>query len=252
MLRSALLFALTLTPSALLAQPAPSLGEQHYRAGVEAFEHAQYHAAAIEFRAAFELTNEPSLLVNLGNALASDGQRDEACTAFRRYLTLAPTAPNRTAAVAREHELCAPLAQPAQPPATQPAQPPVTQPAQPPPTVTPPTVTPRETDAPGSRTALAWTGAAVGGLGVVAAGVGLALYLDAGAQYDRCAQQGYCPESERAVTENAVAVGLLWGGGALALGGLATFLFAPRAHAHTPPRAWVLPRPDGLTLGGSF
>ena len=242
MLRPLLIAALLLTPATALAQPhGTERGEEHLRAGVEAYGRRQFRAAAIEFRAAYELTGEAMLLFNLGSALAADGQRDAAREAFEQYLRALPQAPNRVAVEARLRELAPPPTFPP-PPAV------VVVPAATPPVVaavprTPPVVEVR-------RSTLPLVGAVVGGAGLVAAGVGLGLYLDVDARLQSCAAN-HCSAAEQSRGEDAAAVALLWGGGAVALAGLVTFLVAPRT-TRAAPRAIILPQPGGLLVAGTF
>ncbi|MDB4931392.1 MAG: hypothetical protein JWM10_3876, partial [Myxococcaceae bacterium] len=100
------------------------------------------------------------------------------------------------------------------------------------------------------RSVLPLVGLVGGGVGVVAAGVGLGLYLDVDAAYARCAANR-CAEGERARGQDLAAVTLLWGGGAVALAGLVTFLVAPRT-TRTTTRAMLLPQPGGVALAGTF
>jgi tetratricopeptide (TPR) repeat protein len=237
--RAFLLLALLASPLNALAQPrAAGAGEQHFRTGLEAYGRREYRAAAAEFRAAYELTRESMLLFNLGLALAADGQREAARDALRRYLRATPDAPNRAIAEARLRELDpAPVAATPTPAAAAPEP-------EPGPVVarTPPAV--------GRPSRLPLAGLVGGGAGVAAAGVGLGLYLDVGARFDRCVA-AQCPEAERARGEDLAAVTLLWGGGVLAAAGLVTFLAAPRG-THATARAMVVPQPRGLAVVGTF
>jgi tetratricopeptide (TPR) repeat protein len=229
------MFVLLLAPAVAPAQPRGADGaERHYRAGVEAYTRRRFDVAATEFRAAYELTHDPALLFNLGSALASDGQRDAAVEALRDFLRASPDAPNRAAVEARLREL---------------APPPVAAPSTPP---TPPIVMTRPAPPPPApRSPWPAAGAVLGGVGLVAAAVGVGLYLDVDAQYDRCAQTR-CPREEQPRGQDAASVGLLWGGGALALAGLVTFVLAPRRVAAPASRAYLLPTPRGLAIGGVF
>ena len=247
MFRRILTAALFLSPAAALAQPhVPGRGEHHFQDGIEAYGRRQFRIAAIEFRAAYELTNESMLLFNLGSALAADGQRDAAREALLQYLRALPDAPNRALVEARLRELG---------PAPSPA-------GTPPPPVAPPPVAPSPQAVPVARapaplppsrpssSPLPLVAALGGGLGVLSAAVGVGLYLDVDARFQTCVSNR-CPEAERARGEDAAAVALLWGGGAVALAGLVTFLVAPRA-GRSSPRAMVLPQPGGLVVAGTF
>lgn len=97
---------------------------------------------------------------------------------------------------------------------------------------------------------LRWVGLAAAGAGVIAAGVGVGLYLDVDAQYAACVATR-CSNDARPRGEDAASVALLWGGAALAVGGLTMFLLAPRG-ATAEPRAYLTVHPHGLGVGGSF
>ena len=246
MLRTLVTLALVASPSVVLAQTAPSLGEQHYQAGVDAYARGEYHAAAIEFRAAFELTGEPQLQFNLGNALAADGQRDAACQAIRAYVTALPNAPNRAAADARVRELCA---------TTNPATPPVIDRAPPPPTVVtpPPVVTPpRARESLTARSPWPTVGLVAGATGLAATVVGLGLWADVASQHDACVTQGWCSEDAKPRGENVAAAALIYGGAALSVAGLVTWLVAPRTRRAHSPTAWLVAQPGLLGVGGAF
>lgn len=237
--RLLLALALLSSPAVSSAQPraAPSNpGERRYREGYDAFARRDYAAAAVAFRLAYELTHDPALLFNLGSALESDGQRDAARESFEAYLRATPDTPNRAVVEARLRSL----------------QPAVVAPAPPSPVaaaivrVAPPgAVAPR----PGSPWPVA--GAVVGGVGVIAAALGLGLYLDVDARFDRCAQVP-CPREDQPRGEDVASVALLWGGGALAVAGLVTFLLAPRPARSASARVFISPTLHGLTIGGAF
>jgi tetratricopeptide (TPR) repeat protein len=226
--------ALVLAPLAAAAQPRSAEGgEAHYQAGAAAYAQRRFREAAAEFRQAYALTSEPALLFNLGSALAADGQRDAAREALQAFLAAAPDAPNRAAVEARLRELAPVVAAPAPPPAVAlaPAAPPVAR-----------TV---------ARSPWPVAGAVTGGVGVLAAAVGLGLYLDVDAQFDRCAQSG-CARDEQPRAQDAASVGLLWGGGALAVAGLVTWLVAPSTVRGTAARVYVAPTARGVALAGVF
>jgi len=238
--RSLLIVLLLLVPAVAPAQPRASsaeLGERRYRAGFEAFARRDYAAAAAAFGEAYELTHDPALLFNLGSALASAGQRDAARNALEAFLRSSPDAPNRAAVEARIRALTpapvvvAPAAAPRPAPASSlvlSRAPPATRPS-PWPTV----------------------GVVLGGVGLVAAAVGLGLYLDVDARFGRCAQVP-CPREDQPRGEDVASVALLWGGGAIAVAGLVTLLVAPRRSSSAIARIVVAPTAQGLTVGGAF
>ncbi len=241
MLRTSVALALITSPSLAWAQTAPSLGEQHYQAGVAAYSRGEYRAAAIEFRAAFELTGEPLLQFNLGNALAADGQRDAACQAIQSYVTALPNAPNRAAADARVRELC--VATTAAPPVVE-RSPTIPQPA----VVGPP----RAVEPPSVRSPWPTVGLVVGATGLAASIVGVGLWADVSSRYDACVAAQWCDEASKARAENAAAAVLIYGGGALAVAGLVTWLVAPRTRRAHAPTAWLVAQPGSLGVGGVF
>jgi tetratricopeptide (TPR) repeat protein len=90
----ALLACLALRAVPAAAQPAPpddrSKAASHFKLGQTYYKSGDYDRAITEYRAAFELSKEPSLIFNI--ALCHDrAQRpEEALQAFRQYLDLAP------------------------------------------------------------------------------------------------------------------------------------------------------------------
>lgn len=260
--RLTLVAFLFLLPASVMAQPTMnSLGEQHYQAGVTAYEHRDFHLAAVEFRAAYELTQVPALLFNLGNALAADSQRDAAVEAYRAYLREMPDAPNRADIESRLRALgeLGPVAPPPVREVTPPARE-VTPPARevaPPREVTPP---PREDPplrvvippaTPPRRSPLSLVGGVIGVAGLVATGVGAALYVDALNTFESC-QAALCLERDQPRAQYSASLGLMIGGGALAVGGLVTMLVAPRVMRHADRAPYVLLHPNGVAVGGAF
>jgi hypothetical protein len=84
-------------PSARADSPAPiSEAGRHFQRGVQLYNEADYHAALIEFRRAYELAPNPTVLYNIGQTYYQLQNYAGALVAFGRYLTEAgPTAPHR-------------------------------------------------------------------------------------------------------------------------------------------------------------
>jgi hypothetical protein len=104
-LRSTVSFAV-LTSLALLAAPTSvahaqssgSIGEaaSHFQRGVQLYGEADYHAALVEFRRAYELAPNPTALYNIGQTYYQLQNYAAALIALRRYVADAgPTAPHR-------------------------------------------------------------------------------------------------------------------------------------------------------------
>ena len=227
---------LVLRAATAVAQTAPQLGEQHFRIGADAFGRHDYNVAAIEFRTAFELTHEPALLFNLGTALLAQGRRDEARDAFEQYLRMLPAAPNRAAVEVRLRDL---RSTPVVTAASATVTPPVV--------VTPVSIRPPAPSSAGARTA----GVVIGGIGLVALGVGVGLYVDVDGQFGACAVSR-CAADQQPRSEDAASVALLWGGGVVAAAGMLTWLLSPRGSRTAPPRALVVPSAHGVAVGGVF
>jgi hypothetical protein len=85
------------TPSARADSPAPiSEAGRHFQRGVQLYNEADYHAALVEFRRAYELAPNPTVLYNIGQTYYQLQNYAGALVAFGRYLTEAgPTAPHR-------------------------------------------------------------------------------------------------------------------------------------------------------------
>ncbi|MSP59931.1 MAG: hypothetical protein EXR72_06250 [Myxococcales bacterium] len=77
-----------------LAQDYEAAG-RHFTAGQEAFSRGQYNRAADEFEAAYQITKDPVLLYNIGEANERGGNGRAAVRSYRGYLTDAPQAADR-------------------------------------------------------------------------------------------------------------------------------------------------------------
>jgi tetratricopeptide (TPR) repeat protein len=100
-----------LDPLAAAAQPVPgsaeaeaapdSPGRVHRRRGREHYDAAHYDAAIAEFRKAYELEADPSVLFDIAEAYRHLGVPERARFFYRRYLSALPTAANRVEVEAR-------------------------------------------------------------------------------------------------------------------------------------------------------
>jgi tetratricopeptide (TPR) repeat protein len=70
--------------------------EQHFHVGMRSYNLGDFAAAIREFRRAYELTEEPGLLFNLGQASRLNKQPERALHYYQTYLRLMPDAPNRS------------------------------------------------------------------------------------------------------------------------------------------------------------
>jgi hypothetical protein len=92
-----------------LAEPAPGedaareLASRHFERGSELAQRAEYHAAALEFRQAYEAHPEPVVLFNLGQAYIASGQPIEAYDAFAAFLRPSDEPPESSRRRAAEH-----------------------------------------------------------------------------------------------------------------------------------------------------
>ena len=77
---------------------------KHFGAAQEAFGKKFYQTAAVEFQAAFEITKDPILLYNIGEAWQKAGEAKKAVSAYKAYLKAQPAAQDK-AEVARRVKL---------------------------------------------------------------------------------------------------------------------------------------------------
>ena len=68
---------------------------KHFSAAQDAFGKRHYHAAAAEFQLAFEITKDPVLLYNIGEAWQKAGDGRKSVAAYKSYLKVQPTAQDR-------------------------------------------------------------------------------------------------------------------------------------------------------------
>jgi tetratricopeptide (TPR) repeat protein len=79
--------------------------KEHYRKGTAAYNLGRYREAAQEYERAYELTLDPALLFNVGQAYRLAGDRQKAVIAYRSYLRSAPEGDRRAVAEAKLKEL---------------------------------------------------------------------------------------------------------------------------------------------------
>jgi tetratricopeptide (TPR) repeat protein len=68
---------------------------KHFAAGQERFSQKRYRTAAMEFQAAYDITKDPVLLYNVGEAWQKAGEGKRAADAYRSYLKERPGAQDR-------------------------------------------------------------------------------------------------------------------------------------------------------------
>lgn len=84
------------------AQPnSDQLAREHFARGRDAFSNGDFATAAREFDQAYQLSNRPQLLYNIGTAYERLHNWNEANVAFHRYLDLVPAAADRAEVEAR-------------------------------------------------------------------------------------------------------------------------------------------------------
>jgi tetratricopeptide (TPR) repeat protein len=124
------LVALAGAPVAL-AQNAPDFeaAKQHYFAAKEAARHSDWAAAVKEYQAAYDITKDPTLWKQIGQAHEYNGERKEAIEAYHRYLAEAKNPSDSSEILAHVTELEAPAKAVGQAPASVPASAPASAPA---------------------------------------------------------------------------------------------------------------------------
>jgi len=103
-----LALALTLAAAPAAAQPRED-ARRSYQEGMAAFDARAFDTALARFQHAYVLTQRPELLVNVAATLQRLGRRADAAQTYRRYLALAPAAPDRAAIEGRIATLEAPV-----------------------------------------------------------------------------------------------------------------------------------------------
>jgi tetratricopeptide (TPR) repeat protein len=147
--------AVTLTVLSLVSGAARAAGESntdkaraHFQQGDTYFKLDRYATALQEFEQAYLAKQDPSFLYNIAQCHRLLGHRVEAIRFYKRYVTDAPTAPNRPVAekhirdletaLSAEEMTGAHTAPPPVPPASSESHPSPASPPQPPPTAPPP------------------------------------------------------------------------------------------------------------------
>ena len=110
----AIIVSLALALPVVAAANAPALdlteARRHFMTGTDAYQRQEYPRAAREFEAAYRLTHDPLLRLNVGEAEERAGNRDAAVAAYRGYLAGLPSAANRADVARRTRRLEAELA----------------------------------------------------------------------------------------------------------------------------------------------
>jgi hypothetical protein len=75
--------------------------QKYFRSAQEAFGKHQYRTAAVEFQAAYDITKDPVLLYNVGEAWQKGGEGRKAVASYKAYLKASPTAQDRADVQAR-------------------------------------------------------------------------------------------------------------------------------------------------------
>ncbi len=197
-----------------------------FKLSEEAYQQGRFRESAALVRRAYTLAGDPILLYNLGRALESAGDDDEAIDAFSRYLDEAKTAPNRgqveqrLATLKRKRDERKQLERAAQGTSTSDPEPEEQ-------LGEGPADTPRESGDTRRRPIAPWIVAGVGGL-VLLSAIGPAVLAE-----NRTNEAEQAPSHREAVplAEDAdrfakVTNGLLAAGGAILLGGLVWGLVA--------------------------
>jgi hypothetical protein len=68
---------------------------KHFGAAQDAFSKQHFHAAAAEFQLAYEITKDPVLLYNIGEAWQKAGEGKKAVASYKSYLNAQPNAQDR-------------------------------------------------------------------------------------------------------------------------------------------------------------
>src|SRR5262245_57739556 len=85
---------LTLAPLTAAAQDFDAAAK-HFAAGQQAFAKKHFRAAAAEFELAHEITKDPVLLYNIGEAWQNAGEGKKAVAAYKNYLKAQPNAADK-------------------------------------------------------------------------------------------------------------------------------------------------------------
>jgi tetratricopeptide (TPR) repeat protein len=246
--------------AAALANAAPERDhsdaeEQRARAlfehGLSQFNHGRYPEAIEAFQKAYDLSQAPGLLFNLGLAYRRAGDCAHAVHFYEEYLRLEADVPNRGELEGRLTELRRCAGRTLSPPDAQVAPPPEThavleaQAGQ----------VPR---APG-RTSR-WVGLSLAGAGALLLITGAYFGVqaqDASDELDRLNRTGGMGLQSRRIIEDGESAATTANvsfilGGAAALAGAIVYYVGSRERGETSSSAWVSPLPQGLVLGWAW
>ncbi len=200
-----------------------------FRVGQSLYETGRFQEAAVEFAAAYDLSQRPELLFNLYVAYRDAGDTSHAVDALRRYLAAMPASlEGRLNLEARLQSLEASLAQ--QEAAAQ--QNPQTE-----------VVYVDRTGAAQRSTHRSPVGLVIGGVGaamIITGAITGALALGKVNDLEAMCTGNVCPSTAASTRDSAstlvtVTDVMLFGGSALVLGGLAYWLFGPKVEEDRPP-----------------
>jgi tetratricopeptide (TPR) repeat protein len=119
MIRALFLLLAMLVASMAMAQSEPTRARSLYEEARKYFEASQYKEALALFQESYTLSEEPTLLFNIGQCYRLQQQCKEANNSFRRFLQKIPDAPNR----AQVERLIAECPEPTAAPTSTPALP---------------------------------------------------------------------------------------------------------------------------------
>jgi tetratricopeptide (TPR) repeat protein len=235
------------TPS---ARELTERGLAHYNVG-------EYDQAIEAFKQAYLMSNEPGLLFNIAQSYRLKGDCNQALQAYKSYLRADPAA-NRAKIEARiaEMEKCV-----QEKGAARPTVPPEAPPPSPPSPTEPGPGTPAAPGAAGAPAGAAaaepsrWPPLALGAGGLVVAGVGAALLISVGGDFDdlkhSCAPA--CDPKSWSDLETRQTIGwILVGAGSAAVVGSAIWYYLRSRSDDGGGRAWLAPTVGGLVVGGRF
>lgn len=143
--------------------PAAAEARRHYEEGTKAFNLGEFPRAIAEFKAAYNVKDDPSLLYNIAQSFRLQGDTTQAIFFYRSFLRNMPNTPNHREVEGRiralekqlddqKKEAPAPVVAPPPAAVTAPAAAPVVAPAQPAPSSEPPPV-PAASTVPNQETA---------------------------------------------------------------------------------------------------
>ena len=84
---------------------------QHFSSAQDAFAQGKYEQAAKEFQAAYDITHDSSMLVNIGESWQRAGDGKKALVGYRAYLAVQPQAPDRSEIEGRIQAIATALAE---------------------------------------------------------------------------------------------------------------------------------------------